>query len=68
MSLQVYPGLLGVVDVILLRNYKGGKNRLARARSSQCPMVTLEFLKVDMSLTQPSTIMIRAFDDMHHEV
>lgn len=33
-----------------------------------CPMATLEHLKVDLSLIQPSTIIIRAFDGTHQEV
>ena len=33
-----------------------------------CPMATLERLKVDMSLIKPSTMIIKAFDDMCQEV
>ena len=33
-----------------------------------CPMNTLERLKVDMSLIKPSTMIIKAFDDMCQEV
>ena len=33
-----------------------------------CPVATLEHLKVDMSLIKPSTMIIRAFDDLHREV
>ena len=33
-----------------------------------CPMATLKCLKVDMSLIKPSTMIIKAFDDMYQEV
>ena len=33
-----------------------------------CPMATLKCLKVDMSLIKPSTMIIKAFDDMYREV
>ena len=33
-----------------------------------CPMTTLERLKVDLSLIQPSTMIIRAFDGTSREV
>ena len=33
-----------------------------------CPMATLKRLKVNMSLIQPSTMIIRAFDGTCHEV
>ena len=33
-----------------------------------CPMATLERLKVDMSLINPSTMIIKSFDDMCREV
>ena len=40
-------------------------NRLAL---NVCPMATLKCLKVDMSLIKPSTMIIKAFDDMYREV
>ena len=33
-----------------------------------CPMATLKCLKVDMSLINPSTMIIRAINNMHCEV
>ena len=33
-----------------------------------CPMATLEHLKVDVSLTKPSTMIIRAFNSTRQEV
>jgi len=39
-----------------------------RSTLNVCSMATLECLKVDMSLIQPSTMIIRAFDGTHREV